>query len=165
MLMADPFELIKSCQPGMMLFGIGGPTEAEKAFVFLIREDERYVKRLGKYPGVTVRMGIFDEIAILFMVRFENNSDLTYNCWLNYHDKYSGYNLLKQQPNMIFKFFSARECVRTLAINNRFQTDLQDFEGKISGRPAWSMREFDAVKEKIYSTFTPEDLWRVLLKT
>ena len=73
---ADPFEYIKQLQPGMMIHGSGGPTPDEMMFMFLIREDNRYINKLGKYPNINVRMGTFNDMALFFMIRFNNDTDM-----------------------------------------------------------------------------------------
>ena len=154
----DPFEMIKTVQPGLMLSGVGGPTEEEKHFIFLIREDEKYIKKVGKYPTVQIRMGTFENInnaiGAIVMIRFENNPDLTYDGWLNYHAPMAQIDRLGEQDKLIFKFFTSKDCVRTLAIKNSLKENFIELIEK-SKTTKWEMKEFDEVKNCIYQQYDP----------
>jgi hypothetical protein len=161
----DPFELIKTVEPGMMLFGVGGNSPDDTKFVFLIREEEKYLKKIGRYPMVQVRFGIFEgitnAIGALVMVRFENNPDMTYDSWLNYYAPEKHVNKLAAQEQLIFKLYSSTDCVRTLAISNSLAPVLNTYIKK-SKKMEWSMNEFDKVKAYIYKKYDPIELWNSL---
>ena len=74
-MLADPFELVKTLQPGIMIYGKAkAKIEDEFTFVFLIREEDEYIERLNLSPTVQVKTGLLvynNAAAILVMIKIK----------------------------------------------------------------------------------------------
>lgn len=165
MAFADPFEIIKQVQPGLMFYGYGGGNQTDMKLVFLIKEEDKYIKKIGYTPVFQVRVGTFNMdnvVAVCMMVRVNNIEDMTYDCWFNFntHDGERIFNSIISQDKLIFKFYNSSDCKRTIAINNSLKPYFEVIKDKI--KHEWSMQEFDAVKNKIYDMYSPNQLWNTL---
>ena len=167
-MLTDPFELIKKIPAGMMLYGLAKEKlEDEMSFIFLIREEPKYIKKLGYSPVFEMRLGLIVQdgvAAVLIMVKINGDSDMLYDGWLNYHaaGTIDGGPLktLAAQENIIFKFFDKNDCRRTVAIPNRLKDTLREALVEIEKCPAWTMADFDAVKNYIYDKYpSGQGLW------
>lgn len=168
--MVDPFEMIKKAPAGIMTFGrakekVGDPFNV----IFLIREDDKYIRNIGNYPQIEVRSGFMatDKVAtVLIMARFALNWDLLYDCWFNFHapDGEFIFEDMARQENMIFKFYNTREEKRSLAIPNRFKETFAGHIKKIKAEfEPWSMADFDHLKNSIYIDYPDgRSLWNAL---
>lgn len=160
-MLVDPFEMVKQIRPGIMILGNAKERlEDDFSSIFLIREEDKYIKKLGYNPVIQVRMAMFTHNnipAIFIMVKINNDNNMLYDAWLNYHDSYkengSNFEGLLRQENLIFQFYNDKELKRTVAIPNKLKEDLNDMVDQIKNIPKWSMKEFDSVKEWIYHKY------------
>ncbi|MCG8514585.1 MAG: hypothetical protein MI740_10615 [Halanaerobiales bacterium] len=153
----DPFELIKIVQPGLMLFGRGKEKlEDQMQTIFLIKEEDKYIKKLKYNPVLQVRFRTFaldNVIAVLIMMKAE--TDMLYDGWFNYFDisAQEAFLDLKEQDKLFFSFYNNEDKQRTIAINNRLKDSFSEAEEMITKLPCWSMQDFDTVKNQIYSKY------------
>lgn len=169
MTVVDPFEMIKKVPAGLMLVGRGGPSLNSMKTIFLIQEENKYMKQLPKYnPLVQIRLGDFstyDARALLFMAKFESN--MLYDGWLNYYD-YKGrrdkmFRDLSTQEELIFRFYTGDRDVRTIAIPNTIQDRFTQHVEENKKMNPWEMGQFDEIKHSVYAKFpTGNELWQTL---
>lgn len=163
---ADPFELIKSFPPGMASIGRAKEKPDHPwTSIFLVREEEKYIRGLGKYPQIEVKTALVAEnnvAAVFVQFRINMDWDYLYDCWVNCHapgneDILSDFS---RQNIFVFKFFDSRQDRRTVAIPNHLKGVFAGYAEAIGKLPPWSMQEFDALKERIYSRYpTGRDMW------
>lgn len=163
MIFTDPFELIKTVQPGLMFYGFGGETETNKNLFYLIKEEDKYIKKIGYNPVFQLRVGAFvmnNVIAVCMMMRVNNIEDMTYDSWFNFNaiEGQKTFDAMISQNKLIFKFYNSSECKRTVVINN----SLKSYFKNIKINHKWTMQEFDTVKNKIYDMYSPNQLWNCL---
>lgn len=172
-MLGDPFELVKKLRPGLMIYGNAKEKmEDEFTFIFLAREDDKYIKKLGDSPIIEVRAGLLSHnnvAAILVMAKINDDDDMMYDVWLNYWANGQGegkaFDRLQYQDNLVFQFYDSLEIKRSIGIPNKLKGDINQFIEKIKPYPKWTMSEFDALKGYYYNKYpTGQGLWKVLLK-
>jgi hypothetical protein len=166
---ADPFELVKRLMPGLMIYGRAKEkAEDDWTIIFLIREEEKYIKRLKYNPVLQVRMGLYDVNGVMPVVlMLKAGEDMLYDGWLNYHSPDGEENIrcLMRQERLIFQFYDRYECRRTLAAENSIKEIMHDQVEEIKKCRPWSMKAFDRAKERLYEIYpTGQALWENMSK-
>jgi hypothetical protein len=163
--LTDAETLIKTAQPGLMLYGrvkqsISDPWKT----VFYIREDDEHIKAIPKNPPVELRIAVMKEDDVLLMPTLIRLNNTLYETWFNYETvgKLSIADLTQQDMMILLIFGDKRQQERSIAFKNSVRATFDSFlqirrESKI---PSWTLSEFDAAREKVYTKFpTPKALW------
>jgi hypothetical protein len=167
----DPFELIKSFKPGLATIGRAkDQADHPWASIFLIREEDRYIKKLGKNPQVEIKSAYIEDGgvgAVFIQFRINLDWDYLYDCWINRYapgnEKILGD--LATQDIFVFKFFDDHEDRRTIGIPNNLKAAFAVYTETAAKLPAWSMRDFDALKERVYAQWlTGREMWLKFFK-
>ncbi len=165
-LLVDPIEIAKKLPAGMLMaMNVVAKDTKQIETVFLVRENNNYIRKLGKNPIFEIRntVAIKNGVVALFnMVMINNNKDLTYDFWLNYHEIEQQFSKhLSTQERLIFMFIDEKGQVqRKIAIPNNLRIIVQSYNelSKLSG--SWSMFEFDLLKQEFYAVNeNPYLLW------
>jgi len=171
----DPISALKEMPCGSMIYA-RAVFSGFSDFVtyFAIKEDQRFLRKLGACPVLTVRTGLFfyNGVALVpFMVNINGSDDMLYESWINYFASgdtgKKAFDDLTKQDDIIFIFYDA-QCneKRKISIKNRVRGQFQLFCDIISTLDPWSMEDFNAEREKLYIDYpTPRELWRALEET
>jgi hypothetical protein len=178
MILTDPFELIKSMPSGSALYGRAGfqpgemasSPEGESAInletCILIREDEKQIRKIPANPIVELRSGIWENHICIVVVMIKL-AGLPYETWWNYYaegdyGKISFDDMIRQAMIPIL-IYDHRERHRSIGVRNSLQLSFKKYKETIARKPAWGMKEFDAVREIIYASYpTVTKLWETL---
>lgn len=168
-------DAIRQAPPGMMIFArvsIDNPGAAWET-AFLIREEIKYVKAFGQNPAVEMRAGLLYEDAhparrvalVPVMLRIgAGKAAQLYECWFNFHadENRAAFADLATQSDFAIAFFTP-ERAKYVRVRNGMQTLFARALADARAAPAWSMRDFDTARDKIYKAYpAPYDLWRAL---
>lgn len=155
--------------PGIMVYDLISVDNGPSEFAFFIKDETPYIFK-HKKPLIEVRMGILQfkkvyVVPMMVMVNFDN--DMLYETMFNYHQSSGGDMFLEALINQDnIKLFFCDEFnkeVRRIRIDNNFKEDATSILNILQKSEAWSMKEFDEVKEQLYEQFpTNHDLWRAL---
>jgi len=126
MIYADPIEVLKKMPVGTMLFGRASFDGRTMETYLAIKEEMYYLKRLGKYPVLSIRTGLleYNRIPLVcVLMRPNGDPDMLYESWFNFHatDGYGKDNFadLTRQDNIVFWFIDERgNDYRKIAIKN-----------------------------------------------
>lgn len=132
-LLVDPIEIAKNLPAGLLIaMNVVAKDTKQIETVFLVREDDNYIRKLGKNPifeiinTVVIKNGI---VALFNMIMINNNKDLLYDFWLNYHEQEQQLSKhLSSQERLIFMFINEKGQVqRKIAIPNNLRTIVQSY--------------------------------------
>lgn len=160
----DAAKWIKTAEPGTMAYArqqtaVDGPWTTG----FLIRERQWRVKGLGRNPDVELRCCAFEQDGVLLVAVLMKVSGELYESWFNYYQTTGGepyFHDLIEQPTVTFAFFTP-EPTRMLSIKNRVGGFFQQTLERTRQMEPWSMRDFDAAREKVYARYpTVSKLWK-----
>lgn len=169
-MLVDPIKVLLKMPAGTMIYGRGifeGNSNYETYFA--IKEEPKYIKKLGKYPLLTIRTGLIirSGVALVpFLMRVNEDVNMLYESWLNYHDT-GGYAQktfqdLTRQDNIPFIFYDSQgnEC-RKIGIKNNLKETFQEYIAQIDKLQPWSMQDFDKARNTVYAEFpSPMSLWQ-----
>lgn len=166
-LLVDPIEIAINLPAGLIIpMNVVSKDTKQIETVFLVREDNNYIRKLGKNPKFEIRntVTIKNGVAALFnMLMINKNLDLTYDFWLNYYEQEQQQFLknLSSQERLIFIFINEKgQIPRKIMIPNNLRIIVQSYNelSKLSG--SWSMFEFDLLKQEFYAANeNPYLLW------
>jgi len=163
--MIDAAAWIKTAPPGTMAYAhqqIG--SDAPWMTGFLISEHDWRVNGLGQKPDIVLRAGAFEQDGVLLVAVLMKVSGELYESWFNYYQTSEigpqYFRDLIEQPTITFAFFTP-EPTRVLAIANNLGAFFTQAQARAAALKPWSMRQFDAAREKIYQRFpTVARLWK-----
>lgn len=161
----DAAKWIKDSEPGTMAYAMQQTAaDGPWAIGFLVREQAWRVKGLGQNPDVELRCGAFEQDGVLLVVVLAKISGELYESWFNYHqtsnlgDQY--FRAMLEQPALTFTFFTP-EPAKRIQINNRTGAFFTQALERAAQLPPWSMRDFDAARDKVYARYpTISKLWK-----
>ncbi len=166
MILTDPFELIKAMPPGSALYGRAGESADKLETCFLIREDEKQIRKIPENPIVGLRSGMWGGPVLIVAVMVKL-AGLPYETWWNYHaeDDYGkkSFDDMIQQLMVPVLIYDDRQKRRSVGIRNSLSPFFKKYKEKILAAPAWEMKDFDAERGKIYSRYpSVAALWEAL---
>lgn len=144
----------------------GGPWEV----AWLLREEAKRVKQLGKEPPVEWRSGLIVQDGVLLIpvllrvgkVQAEN----IWETWLNHHQAGapSPLPLLAEQERISIHFHDRGiKAERSIQTFSSLQSFFRAALAQMDALPPWSMRQFDAAREVVYRQHPDVmSLWRSL---
>lgn len=164
--MTNPLVAIKSAPIGSATYARGEFDEnMVKETMFLIREEPRVVQRLGENPQVILRAGQIEQDNVLLVAVLLRIGGAYYETWWNYHQTSGGaqyFEDMATQERIALVFFTP-ERTRQIAIRNSLAPFFASVGRAAAALPAWTMRDFDAARDKIYARFpTVTKLWNHL---
>ncbi|MCI0350607.1 MAG: hypothetical protein L0Z53_14380 [Acidobacteriales bacterium] len=137
---------------------------------WLLREESRRIRHLGKEPPVEWRSGlIYQDGVLLIPVLLRIGKVAAKNIWetwTNHHQRgaESPLPLLAEQERITIHFhdrdLKPDRSIQTFnSLHGFFRMALE----QLRGVPAWSMSEFDAAREQVYRQHPDVmELWRAL---
>lgn len=157
----ERLNLIKSYPAGKMSWICKNVNDENKnEFIFYVREDRKYINKQGNNPIFKVRSLIVNtEIisALLIMVKINNDSDLLYDCWVNYSAPVVGVTsceALTIQSYLKFVFIDEfGQESKVIKIDNLLKNEMNYYINCSKKRYPWIMEEFDFVKNYIYKKY------------
>lgn len=170
MIYADPIEVLKKMPAGTMLFGRASFDGQPMETYFAIKEESRYMKRLGKYPILNIRTGLLQYNGIplvCVMMQPNGDMDMLYETWFNYNatDGFGqkSFEDLTHQDNIVFWFIDEKGNERKIGIKNSLKDAFSDYVNKIALINPWTMQEFDRARNMLYADYpSPAHLWNTL---
>jgi len=166
MILTDPFELIKSFPPGMALYGRAGESAENLETCILVREDEDQILKIPANPIVELRSGIWQNHVCPVIVMI-NLAGLPYETWWNYYqpegeaEKYFD-DMIRQSmiPILVYDDLQQR---RSIGVRNSLASFFKKYKETILQKSVWTMKEFDAAKEKLCGQYpSVAALWEAL---
>ncbi len=160
----DAAQFIKSAPAGTMAYARQQTAlDAPWMTGFLISEQKWRVQGLGQNPDIELRCGAFEQDGVLLVVALMQVSGELYETWFNYYQTDGGekyFRDLIEQPAITFAFF-APDPIRVIAVANHLGDFFAQAQARATALKPWSMRDFDAAREKIYQRFpTVSKLWK-----
>lgn len=153
-------DILLIMPPGTMTSDIVINTDTgKKEFVFIIKEDNFYLKNLSKYPPIEVVSGVFDidnVFVIAFLMKFHDNPDVLYESYLNVYSttRRDSLDILSKQNNFKILVYDEKDKEhRVLRLKNHLKEDLEKMKKISQTYSPWSMSQFDDAKEKIFKMF------------
>jgi len=165
MILTDPFELIKSFPPGSALYVRAGESATSLETCILIREDEDQIQKIPANPIVELRSGIWENriCPVVVMIKV---AGLPYETWWNYHRDDDGnkyFDDMILQAMIPILVYDDRQQRRSIGIRNSLAPSFKKYIEAIVQKSPWSMKDFDAAKEKLCAQYlTVAALWEVL---
>lgn len=148
------YEFVEMLAPGIMFSdNMMNMEENKKEFSFIIKEDNMYLRNISKYPQIELIAGAFnlnDIMVIVFLVKFHDNDDVLYECFLNIHSESNKETLeiLSEQEFInIIMFDENIEIKRTIRLKNNIKERMRNLNEMAKGYIPWSMEQFDEAKD------------------
>ncbi len=158
---------IRASQPGSMIFSrVKFDLASDWQTALLIREEKKYVNRLGANPLVKMRGGLLEEnniglVAVLLRIGPPGHAQL-YESWFNYAAAADSFDDLATQERIAIVFFTP-ERGRAVHVRNGLPSLFIRARAELSQRPQWTMQAFDRARESLYARWpTPQALWHAL---
>lgn len=138
--------------------------------VLVIKEEQKYIDRLGHLPVFDSRLGYFkrDNVSLVVLTMLVNgDADMLYETYFNYCDdsitSSGSYLDLRREDELRIVFLNeAGEDKRNFRTNNPYKQLFADTNVNFEGEK-WSMEEFDSLKEYVCDEYTsPMDLFNHL---
>lgn len=163
--LSDPEAVIKTAEPGTMIYGRarfdGGAWET----ALYVREEKRYIDGFGRAPVVELRwMSVDDGSGVVLAALLMRIDNELYETWLNYHASGSAEafaDLASQDRIAILLYTRRRE--RQIAIANNLKLAVANSAEACRSRPAWTMQAFERARVRLYQRLpSVQALWDAL---
>ena len=167
----DPETFIAGVTPGKAIFSRWSEDNINFETGFFIQEDRKHLNKLSKYPKINLRSGLIiylEKIGVIpIMWKINYDYELLYETTLNVHLS-DGLGLeylndLCSQDRILFHFYEGRERKRSIMIENKMKSEFEKIKAAVEKLPAWTMKDFDWAKERLFQDFTtPTKLFNAL---
>ena len=164
-MLTDPFELIKQMPAGSAVYARAGQKSDSMETCILIREDDSQIKRIRKNPIIELRSGLWEShvCVVALMVKL---AGLPYETWWNYHQEGGGekyFEDMTRQLTLPILVYDEQSKRRSVMVRNSLSSIFRSYADKLRLKPPWSMKAFDAARDRIYDEHaTVIDLWNAL---
>ncbi len=165
---ADPQAIIQSAPPGTALYARIDAGQGWETAIF-IREESARIAELGAGPRVEIRTALLvegDVALIPLFVRLGASHEKVYETWLNAHQTGGGMQFLADlatQPRIAVILYGDRGRERAIQSPNLLRDSFAEILARVGPLPAWTMAEFDAARERLYTRYpSPGALWQGL---
>jgi hypothetical protein len=142
------------------------PDNPDGEVVFIIKEAKQFIKKAGLEPYIIIRNSIVETdnaFAFFNMFRFNDDIDLTYDCWLNYHNEIDRKMIAKLciQKRIIFEYRDSNmKKITQFMIDNTLAPTAREYSLKSFEYGSWSNNDFDILKYSLNNKYPVYmDLW------
>jgi hypothetical protein len=131
--------------------------------VFEIKENSLIPKETMHLEFRSSLFSLDEVLLIPLALQIDNNPELTYCVWLNYH---------AEEVKKWFQYFAVQEEIRLLLVNeknqvvkiirnsNNLRIGFHDYLQRLNNRIPWSIADFEYAKSKIFQVYPdPLSLW------
>jgi len=172
--MNNPFSQLESegvySKYGTMVYDLVIVDNKETEFVFMVKEETKYINRHKYRPSIQLRTGLLNISGVWiipFMILINQDFDMLYETVFNYYQTGGGkkyFDVLKKQEYIDIMFFDEKnENARNIRINNQLQNEITEYNMRVASIKPWSMNQFDKAKQKMFEKYLrPTDLWNEL---
>lgn len=172
MIRTDALTLIRSAPAGMALYGRERIDSGASEVAWYLREESARIAALGVGPEIEVRGHVIEYARVLLipiLIRIgEERQENIWETWLNAQQpENAGIDALSDlstQPRLVLHFVGDSGAIdRSLTRSNAIQSLARDVLVRLGRYPAWSMEQFDAARDRIYTRYPSVlDLWRAI---
>ncbi len=162
-------EIIKILPAGVALYD-KVLVEGKEMIVLFVKEEDGYINKWGKSPVVELRTGLMGNEKVMacpMIINVNQNADLFYELWINYHGNLGKevFELLQEQTNIIIIITNENNISkRTISVGNNFNKEmLADINERLKKSEPWGMDEFDETKDSIIAKYpSVKHLWEAI---
>lgn len=167
MKMIDPEQIIIVSPPGTAIYC--RLLRPDPHIDFLIREESARIATL-KNPVIVFRTDLFPNPSISpVTVLFKCGTEIYETWWNYYQDSGQGPDIFQEmadQTDLALHFYGdSLKVEKSVVVRNSLAPFFRDAIARIQKLPAWSMRDFDHEREKIYQKYPSVlELWDAIYR-
>ncbi len=164
--LTDAETVIKSAQPGLMIYGRAKQyLDTPWKTVLFVREETGRIRSIPQNPTIELRSSLMRVDNIYLVPILIKMGGELYESWLNYHASGGSgadamHDLSQQEQIAILFFGDSLTQERSLLFRNSCRLDFKTMLDQLNVSVPWGMREFDKAREKLYWSYpTVKQLW------